>query len=88
MQNVALSCVSKHWSVSKTRRPEVGKVTIKSISDEAVSDESLKKSNNKKVTVWGFSSARYFEYLSTWIYDISLFIGVPHFNIPFVFLDT
>ncbi len=38
--------------------------------------------------VWGFSSSRYFEYLSTWIYDISLYIGVPHKNIPFIFLDT
>ncbi len=32
--------------------------------------------------------ALYFEYLSTWICNISLYIRVSYFNIPFVFLNT
>jgi hypothetical protein len=37
----------------------------------------------------GFPISRYFECLSIWIYDIFfIYIRVPYFNIPFVFLDT
>ncbi len=42
-------------------------------------------------SVWGIMwipITRYFEYLSTWIYNISLYIRVSYFNIPFVFLNT